>query len=76
MLSQSLPLRPDELQSLRAMRGFFRDIVLVVSYRHRATLSHTLDLVQTIYGPIFQQVLAVAREANTELGVYKVGAGG
>ena len=49
-------LKPEEERSARAKRSFFKDIVLVVSYRHPETIDTTLDLVQTVYGPLFKQV--------------------
>ena len=49
-------LLPEEERSARAMRSFFKDTVLVVNYRHSDTIDTTLDLVQTVYGPLFKQV--------------------
>ncbi|CAI5953923.1 unnamed protein product [Closterium sp. NIES-64] len=63
--------KPTDLINQRRWQQFYRNIVLIVNYKRPQQMPVTLDLLHSLYGSLFQRILAVSEFGDADLGVLE-----
>ncbi|CAI5521696.1 unnamed protein product [Closterium sp. Naga37s-1] len=63
--------KPTDLINQRRWQQFYRNMVLIVNYKRPQQMPVTLDLLHSLYGSLFQRILAVSEFGDADLGVLE-----